>query len=412
MRAATAVSEEGSNFPSGISSEISKQSHSSRRRIRLVSGVVLLLAVMFAELALSARRQSQTFDEAAHIFAGYRLWKNFDFGINPEHPPLVKLVAAVPLLRLPLRMPGISNDYFHRVEFESGRDFLYSNDASRLLWRARLAAATLTIALALAIFLVANSMWGPGPAFLALVLFAFDPNFIAHGALVTTDVAAALGLFLGVGGFYLYLKTSSALRLLGAGLAAGICLSAKHSGILLFPMLFVLSFAELLPLRDPATKGLAADVAKKASRLAVSLAAIVVIAWAVVWAFHGFRYATRPPGLAVNPPLAEFVRGTNIAGPGVILRIARWRLLPESYLYGIVNGYAREAIPTVLFGKYYPTSQWFYFPVILVVKSTLAFLLLCGLAPLAAPLWGRQNRREVLFLAVPSAIYFAAAMAS
>ena len=77
------------------------------RRIRLVIGVTLLLAVMAAELALSARQQSQTFDEAAHIFAGYRYWKTFDFGANPEHPPLVKLVAAIPLLRLPLRVPSI-----------------------------------------------------------------------------------------------------------------------------------------------------------------------------------------------------------------------------------------------------------------------------------------------------------------
>jgi predicted membrane-bound dolichyl-phosphate-mannose-protein mannosyltransferase len=78
---------------------------------------------MAAELALSVRHQSQTFDEACHIFAGYRYWKNFDFGINPEHPPLVKLVAALPLLRLPLRTPAVPNDYFRVLEFESGREF-------------------------------------------------------------------------------------------------------------------------------------------------------------------------------------------------------------------------------------------------------------------------------------------------
>ena len=412
MLAVRTIAERGSDRPSSVPGQPKKQSPDRLPRIRLVFGVVLLLFIMFAELALSVRRQSQTYDEAAHIFAGYRHWKNFDFGINPEHPPLVKLVAAIPLLWLPLRTPSISNDYFHAVEFESGREFLYTNDANALLWRARLAAATLTIALALTLFVVANSMWGAGPAFLALALFVFDPNFIAHGALVTTDVAAALGLFLGVGTFYLYLKKPSALKLLGAGLAAGVCLSAKHSGILLFPMLFALSLTELLPQPNPATKRLAPDLAKKASRLAVSLVALVVIAWAVVWAFYGFRYATRPAGLAVNPPLSEFVRGTKIAGPGVILKIAQWRLLPEPYLYGIVNGYAQEAIPTALLGKYYPTAQWFYFPVIFVVKSTLAFLLLCGLALLAAPVWDRRYRREVLSLAIPSAIYFAAAMGS
>lgn len=375
-------------------------------------GVVLLLLTMVAELALSVRRQSQTYDEAVYIFAGYRYWKNFDFGINPDHPPLVKLVAAIPLLRLPLRTPAISNDYFRVVEFESGREFLYANDASALLWRARLAAAVFAMALALTIFLVANSMWGPVPAFLALTLFAFDPNFIGHGALVASDVGVTLGLFLGIGSFYLYLKKPSALRLAGAGLAAGVSLGAKDSGILLFPMLFVLALTELFPWWDAAAKRVPPDMTKKALGLAASLAAILLIAWVVVWALYGFRYAARPSGVAVNPPLSEFVHGTKAAGSGAILKIAEWRLLPESYLYGLVNGFSREVIPTAFFGKYYPTAQWFYFPVIFAIKSTLGFLLLFGLGLVVAMVCRGNYRRELLFLAIPCAIYFAAAMAS
>lgn len=237
----------------------------ARRGIQLVLGVTLLLAVMATELALSARQQSQTFDEGVHIFAGYRYWKNFDFGANPEHPPLVKLVAALPLLRLPLRTPSIPDADFKMVEYRTGRDFLYGNDANTLLWRARMAAAVFTICLALTVFLVTNSMWGAGTAFLALTLLVFEPNFLAHGALVTTDIGATLGIFLGVCSFYFYLKKPSQLRLAGAGLAAGLCLGAKHSGILVFPMLFFLALTELLPLRDPATRNLVPSLARRLS---------------------------------------------------------------------------------------------------------------------------------------------------
>src|SRR5580658_9722007 len=232
------------------------------RRLGLVIGVVLLLSVMTAELALSARQQSQTFDEGVHIFAGYRYWKNFDFGANPEHPPLVKLVAALPLLRMPLRVPSIPDADFKMVEYRTGRDFLYGNDANTILWRARMAVAVFTICLALTVFLVANSMWGAGPAFLALSLLVFEPNFLAHGALVTTDIAVTFGIFLGVASFYFYLKKPSALRLAGAGLAAGLCLGVKHSGILLFPMLLLLAFTELVPLHDPATRKFSPDFGK------------------------------------------------------------------------------------------------------------------------------------------------------
>ena len=381
-------------------------------RARMAVGVALLLAIMAAELALSARRQSQTFDEAVHVFAGYRYWRNFDFGINPEHPPLVKLVAAIPLLGLPLRTPPVPNDFFRVLEYGSGRDFLYANDANAVLWRARLAAAVFTLALALCVFLLANSMCGAEPAFLALTLLVFEPNFLAHGALVTTDIGASLGLFLGVGSFYLYLKKPSAWRLAGAGLAAGLCVGVKHSGILLFPILAALALVELLPWRDPGTRRLAPGLGKKALRLAVSLAAITLVAWAVLWSLYGFRYAARPSGLSVDPPLPEFAHQMKLGHSGLLLKMAHWRLLPESYLYGVVNIYSPGALPTVLFGRRYASAQWFYFPAVFAVKSTLAFLLLCILAPLGAAFWGRQFRREALFLALPAAIYLAAAMGS
>ncbi len=66
----------------------------ARRRTQIALGVVALLAVLLLQLALSANRNSITWDEDDHIYAGYMSWKDGDFGLNPEHPPLVKLVAA------------------------------------------------------------------------------------------------------------------------------------------------------------------------------------------------------------------------------------------------------------------------------------------------------------------------------
>ena len=78
---------------------------SKQRRTLLASALILLLGVYLVELITPARRQSPTFDEGAHIYSGYSYWTNADFGMNPEHPPLVKLLAAVPLLSMHLRYP-------------------------------------------------------------------------------------------------------------------------------------------------------------------------------------------------------------------------------------------------------------------------------------------------------------------
>lgn len=382
------------------------------RRLRLVFGVILLLGIMAAELALSAAQQSQTYDEAAHIFSGYQYWKSFDFGTNPEHPPLVKLIAAIPLLRLPLRVPPTSQAQFKIMEYKSGRDFLYGNDALTLLWRARMAAAILTICLGLTVFMVARSMWGNGPAFLALILLIFEPNFLAHGALVTTDVGVTFGFILAVGSFYSFLKKPSALRLCGAGVAAGLCLGTKHSGILIFPILLFLALAELLWSRDPATKKFASDLGKQARFQAASLAAITAISFVVLWSLYGFRYAARPSQLTMKPSLSEFATYLGHSPSAIILQIAHWHLLPESYLYGLVDILSQPTLSIVILGKYYPSTQWFYYPMIWIAKSTLAFLVICFLTPLCSALWQKQFRREVRFLVIPSAFYLAVAMSS
>ena len=74
----------------------------SKKNMWVAGGVLSLLIVLLLQLALSVRQNSITWDEDDHIYAGYMSWKRGDFGLNPEHPPLVKMLAAVPLLNLPL----------------------------------------------------------------------------------------------------------------------------------------------------------------------------------------------------------------------------------------------------------------------------------------------------------------------
>ena len=74
-------------------------------RAAQTTALAFLLLILCVELALMARRESQTWDEACHFFAGYNHWKSANVWDNPEHPPLVKLLAALPLLLLSLKTP-------------------------------------------------------------------------------------------------------------------------------------------------------------------------------------------------------------------------------------------------------------------------------------------------------------------
>ena len=87
-------------------------SPASLPRMWFLRAIVALFAVFATELYLSARLESQTFDEPAHMYAGYSYWLHSDFGINPEHPPLVKLVATLPLLVARPKYPNPRNIFF------------------------------------------------------------------------------------------------------------------------------------------------------------------------------------------------------------------------------------------------------------------------------------------------------------
>ena len=372
-------------------------------------GVVCLLIILGLQLLLSVRRESQTWDEANHIFAGYRSWTHADFGLNPEHPPMLKLLATIPLFSSPLKTPQLENRYFKEDAFLGGKDFLYQNDADSILLRTRVAAATLTLLLALLVFLGTKEIFGTGAAFIALALLAFEPNLLAHGALVTTDAGLSCFMFASIHAFYRYVKAPSVWRMVIVGISAGLALAVKHTGILVFPILLLLTICEAVRYRRSANVTKVAG--KQELKLAASLVVITVIALAVLWSFYGFRYEARPIGLQLNPPLMEYIQGLRPPETWIISTMARWHVLPESYLYGLADvRLIADYYTSFVLGKIYAHGVWFYFPVAFLIKSTLGFiaLLLVSVAVIATR---RLNCwREILFLVIPLAFYLLVAV--
>jgi 4-amino-4-deoxy-L-arabinose transferase-like glycosyltransferase len=342
-------------------------------------------------------------------------WKHADFGLNPEHPPLVKLVAALPLLDMPIKMPVLQNRFFKLEAFLGGKDFFFKNDANAMLFRARMAVTFCTLLLALLVFLAAQEMFGTVAAFIALGLLVFDPNLLAHGAVVGTDVGLSCFTFASVYAFYRYVKAPSPWRLIVVGIATGLALICKHTGILVFPMLFLLAIWEVwrgVPTAESNTASISAS--KRAGRLALALIAITAIGLTVLWTAYGFRYQARAAGWQMNPPLSEYIQGLSRPREAHLLQaVARFHLLPESYIYGLADvRIMSDFYASFLLGKTYPHGVWFYFPVAFTIKSSLPFLLL-----LLITIWAIAARRfaawrEIYFLTIPPLFYLIIAMSS
>src|SRR4030042_977373 len=87
-----------------------------------------LLGFVFVIAVLSIRDDCLTMDETAHLPAGYSYLTQQDMRLNPEPPPLLKDLAALPLLFLkdiefPSEIPAWKDAV--NGQWDSGRYFLY-----------------------------------------------------------------------------------------------------------------------------------------------------------------------------------------------------------------------------------------------------------------------------------------------
>ena len=103
-----------------------------RHRFVVEGAWLLAFCGIFSFLALAfARSAAPTFDENTHLGAGYAYWQWQDFRLNPEHPPLLKRWAAVPLVVSgevwPPSVAAQESDFAASPYFDSGR-------LLRILW--------------------------------------------------------------------------------------------------------------------------------------------------------------------------------------------------------------------------------------------------------------------------------------
>lgn len=182
-------------------------------------------------------------DELAHIPAGYSYIALKDYRLNPEHPPLIKDLSALPLLFFDLKFPADSRAWKEDIngQWDVGRIFLYEsgNDADRIIFWARFPIMLLAVFFGWFFFKTSRDLFGPRVGLLALFFFATSPTIIAHSRYVTTDIAAAFGFFLGIVMFYKFLEKDDKKSLIIAGFSLGLGLLLKFSVFLLIPLYFI-----------------------------------------------------------------------------------------------------------------------------------------------------------------------------
>jgi len=216
----------------------------------------LLLSCHVGLLAYAATRHSPTQDEPAHLVAGLSHWEFGRYELYRVNPPLVRLIAAVPVL-----LAGYHQDWMRfyeapgaRPEFDLGRDFIQAN-GERSLWLvtiARWACIPFSCCGALFCFFWSRELWRSDTAgLISLTLWCFDPNILAHGELITPDCAASS---FGLGTcycFWRWVQQPCWKKAMIAGVMLGLTELTKTSWLILFAVIPVVCLPQLIRTECP-----------------------------------------------------------------------------------------------------------------------------------------------------------------
>jgi hypothetical protein len=374
--------------------------------------LVLGLAMAMAILALQGAAiswESLSGDGAQHLLAGQHALLYGRNLHNLEHPPLVKLVAALPVLVSgePLAPPVLPREALAAVErmHRHPERVRWATVAGR--WAVFLAFG---VPLLIAGFLLGRRFGGPAAGWLLVAMVGFSYNLVPWLSSLQTDAAVACGFLITLLAILRWQERPSPGRAAVVGLGIGLALASKFSALLLLPILLLAAVA-------PASLPVGWR-----RRLGLPLVSLPVAA-ALVLSIYAIANRHYDPEIG-REVIRQYCRGeaTLITGDrmarweGPLLALERRQPWAAQFATGVLGVATQDAIgvyPSYAFGEVSSRGRWWYFPAVLMVKTPLV-LLLAALGMIAVRrAWGlRRVLAPVLPLLATLLLYLAAAMHS
>jgi len=356
-------------------------------------------------MAVSAvREKSPTYDEVAHLTAGYSYWTLEDFRLHPENGAFPQRWASLPLLWGGYEFPSLNTEHWRFSDvWQIGYRFFYSlgNDLATMLLEGRGMIAVLGVVLGLLVYVWSCSLFGNTGGAISLVLYVFSPTMLAHGSLITSDLAAALGLTAATWLFWRQLYRMTPGSVLSSGLAIAVLFLSKISAVLIIPIAVLLVLVRLFRSAPLAfCLGRFREIQSRRGQLlafAVSALIQVFVVVLLIWANHGFQYSAFRVGIKGGETFygAPASEGSSAVERSIQLGKC-FEVLPEAYLHGFSHVLGHLYRLAFLNGEYSGTGWWHFFPYVFLVKTPLPLfvILIMALCALGTPgHWGTLTVR-------------------
>ncbi len=337
-----------------------------------------LLCLMFGLGVTSMSHDSAIIDEIAHIPAGYINLHYGDYRLNPEHPPLIKALSAVPLqfmkLVFPLNIAAWTTDV--NGQWESGWHFLYheGNNADKILFFSRLPILLLSVAFAALFYEIIRRNFGMAVGLIAVFLYSLEPNILAHSRLVTTDIGVTVFTFLAVYSFVKFLQKPTFKAGVVAAMFLAVAQLSKFSAVILVPLYIGLAIIAVICWDKPD------QWQKRFKVFGLGFVGIGLAALVMVWLVY--------VPLTINMPEAvqqKLVEGSLTKGwaRDIGLTIVGYNHIPGvkaivQYILGVlmVIGRVGGGNTTYFLGTVSNQSFVWFFPLTYLIKTPIPLLIL------------------------------------
>ncbi|MBW2232879.1 MAG: glycosyltransferase family 39 protein [Deltaproteobacteria bacterium] len=354
-------------------------------------GLVLLISFYAVLAGSSAQRKSVTVDELGHLPSGLHYLRTGDARYASLNPPLINLLSATPVLLLDLEKelvaPPASNDPFSF--WEVGYEFQqrHAADYQRIFDAARVVPIGIVAALGLLAFVWARQLVPDAPnaaGLFAAGLICLSPNVLAQARLIGTDTGTAFFVALSMWTFRAMLLRPTPGATLLCGATLGLAQLTKFYALLLYPSMLGVVVGWHLLSRDPKPR-LDRLLWRSAAAGCVSL---LVLNTGYLWQEFGASLSA----LELQSSMllgwqASMLGSVPIPLPGAFIRAldAQWVEVGTS-------------MPSFLLGESFQGGRWYYYLVLLAIKTPLPLMLSFGLALGLSIARRSLPRRELLLL--------------
>ena len=401
----------------------------SRNAISALAALFIL--VLCAQILISALDTSPTFDEPYHILRSYVYLTTGDDALVAQggHPPLSNMVSVAPLwlrddVALPPHQPGWPQVRQFKDLFAAADEFLWriGNNADSIVLWARLPGILVSAVGAVLVFIWSRKLHGPLAALLALLLYAFDPNIIAHSSVVTTDLGATVLFLATVYSLWRFCRRPLWRWLLLTGIVFGLAQATKFSALFLAPICLVILSIWMfkqsnptVPLSLPLAERLSGHPRLQRAHAVLCLCLIIFLVGAVVlWGAYGFKVSPLLPHEDSHPLLDRWLPTSHPLIRRAVYAVVEHVPVPAPAYFADLawlQRYARSGHASFLMGSYGRSGWWFYFPVALLIKTPIPVLILLLFAAHQS-IRDKSLRQDAYFLVVPAALLFASSMFS